>query len=149
MNHSTYSFLDLSGAIAHKKYAAFTFSGKGVGSVTISMSTEKTAHDVAADGSVMVSKVAGNNGTITIQCQQTSEVHKWLLAWYTWLMAADTKHWANTGATLRNSSDGTSHLITGISPQKVPDKAYQAQGQMVSWVLMAAEIHSLSPEKGA
>ena len=142
--HTTYSFLDLAGAIAHELLGAYTFTGEGVGQVTVSMTTDKSAHEVAADGSVMVSKVAGDNGNITIQCQQTSNVHKWLLAAYNSLMIADTDQWARMGATLRNTSDGTSHVIQGISFQKVPDKSYQAQGQMVSWVLMAADIQSVT-----
>jgi hypothetical protein len=92
----------------------------------------------------MVSKQAGNNGQITISCQQTSDVHKWLLGWYNYLVIAGTEEWAQSSALLRNTADGTSHVITGISPQKVPDKQYQAQGQRVSWVLMAADIQSLT-----
>jgi len=142
MSTTTYSFLDLSGSIAHPTIGTYLFAGEGVGEVNITMATEKTAHDVAADGSVMVSKIAGNNGSITIHAQQTSELHKWLLDWYNDLMSADTSEWAQTGATLRNVSDGTSHVCTGISPQKIPDKAYQPQGQKVTWVLMAADIQS-------
>lgn len=144
MRNTTYSFLDLSGAVAHPGVGAYTFTGEGVGSVVVSMTTEKTAHDVAADGSVMVSKIAGNNGTVTVTCQQTSNIHKWLMAWYNYLILADTDEWAQTSALLRNTSDGTSHVISGISPQKVPDKTYQSQGQNVSWVLMAADIQSVN-----
>lgn len=141
---STYSFLDLSGAIAHPSLGAYTFTGEGVGELTVAMSTERTAHDVAADGSVMVSKIAGNNGTISLSVQQTSSVHKWLLNWFNYLVQAPTGEWAQTSAALRNTADGSSHIITGISPQKVPDKPYQSQGQRVTWVLMAAEIQNLN-----
>ncbi len=144
MRHTTYSFLDLSGAIAHPQLGAYTFTGEGVGEVVIAMSTDKTAHDVGADGSIMVSRIAGDNGTITVKCQQTSLVHKWLLAAFNALKAADVDQWAQMAATLRNTSDGTSHVITGISFNRIPDKSYQAQGQMISWVLMAADIQSLT-----
>lgn len=141
---TTYSFLDLAGAVAHPDLGAYEFTGEGVGEVVIAMTTEQTTHDTAADGSVMVSKVAGDNGTVTITCQQTSNVHKWLLAAYNALKVADVSAWAQMAATLRNVSDGTSHVITGISFQKVPDKSYKAQGQQVSWVLMAANIQSVT-----
>lgn len=143
MKTSTYSFLDLSGAIAHPLFGAFVFTGEGAGEVSVSMATERTAHDLAADGSVMVSKLAGRNGTITVSAQQTSDLHKWLLAWFNFLELADTSEWAKTAVTLRNTADGTSHFANGVSPQKVPDKPYQAQGQRVTWVLMAAEIINL------
>jgi hypothetical protein len=141
---STYSFLDLSGAIAQADMGAYTFTGEGVGEVVVTMATERTAHDTASDGSIMVSKIAGNSGNISITVQQTSDVHKWLLLWYNYLVIADTSKWASTTAALRNTTDGTSHIITGLSPQKVPDKQYQAQGQRVTWVLMAADIQSLT-----
>lgn len=144
MSTTTYSFLDLAGALAHPTVGAYLFTGAGVGEVNVTMATEKTTHDVAADGSVMVSKVAGNNGTITIHAQQTSDLHKWLLDWYNALLLGPVSDWAMTAATLRNSSDGTSHVATGMSPQKIPDKAYQAQGQKVTWVLMAADIQSMT-----
>lgn len=141
---TTYSFTDLSGAIAHPALGAYTFTGEGAGEISVSMTTERTAHDVAADGSVMVTKIAGNNGSISIAVQQTSPIHQWLLNWYNYLVAADTSQWAQSALTLRNTVTGDSHVCTGVSPQKVPDKSYQAQGQRVTWVLMCADIQNLT-----
>jgi hypothetical protein len=142
--NTTYSFLDLSGAIA-SPIGAYVFTGEGIGEggVNVAMAMDRTAHDVGADGSVMVSKMAGNNGTITISVQQTSDLHKWLLNWYNALIVGDTSLWAATAMTLRNTVNGTSHLVTGISPGKVPDLPYQRQGQNISWQLMAADIQSV------
>ncbi len=141
--YTTYSFLDLSGALVHPDLGAYIFTGQGTGQVTVTMDTERTAHNVAADGTVMVSKIAGHNGKIQIQCQQTSNVHKWLLAAENALYIADTDAWAEMSAALRNSSDGTSHIITGMSFGKVPDKVYQPEGQMVTWTLWAANIQNI------
>ena len=47
-------------------------------------------------------------------------------------------------ATRSASTEGTSHTASGISPQKVPDKPYQAQGQKVTWVLMCADVQSIT-----
>lgn len=143
MNHTTYSFLDLSGAIAHPDLGAYLFTGQGVGTVTVAYETERTQHDTAADGVIMVSKIAGHNGKVTVECQQTSDLHKWLLAAANALYIAPTAGWAQMSATLRNTSDGTSHIITGISFGKIPDKAYAAAGGKVSWVLWSANIVSL------
>ena len=142
---TTYSFTDLSGVIAHQLVGSYIFTGQvGAGSVGVSMATEKTAHDVAADGSVMVSKIPGNNGQVTIEAQQTSDLHKWLLAAFNIILNADTSDWAAMAITLRNVSDGTSHICNGVSFQKMPDKGYQAQGQRVTWVMMAADIQSIN-----
>ena len=143
MELTTYSFTDLAGSISHPTFGAYLFDGTGIGSVTISKATDRTAHDIAADGSVMVSKIAGNNGTLTIECQQTSAIHKWLLAWFNVLWQLPTSEWASTSLTLRNSATGTRHIISGVSPQKEPDTPYQSQGQRVSWTLMCAEITNL------
>lgn len=141
---TTYSFLDLAGAVAHPKLGAYSFTGQGVGEVIISMTTDQTTHDLAADGSVMVSRIAGSNGKISIKCQQTSNIHKWLLAGYNYMQIAPVSEWAQMGATLRNTADGTSHVITGMSFTKVPDKSYQAQGQQITWDIMAADIKSVT-----
>lgn len=142
-SQTTYSFADLAGSISHPSAGSFIFDGTGVGSVTVTKTTDRTVHDIAADGSVMVSKIAGNNGTITIECQQTSSTHKWLLAWFNALWALKTEEWAATSITLRNTATGTRHICSGVSPQKEPDTPYQAQGQHVTWVLMCAEITNL------
>lgn len=143
-DYTTYSFLDLSGALVHPSLGAYIFTGQGVGQVTVTMTQERTAHSLGADGTVMVSKMAGHNGQIQIQCQQTSKVHKWLTAAENAVYIADTDQWASMTATLRNTSDGTTHIITGMSFGKVPDKVYQAEGQMVTWTLWAANIQSLA-----
>lgn len=142
MSTKTYSFLDLSGAIATPT-GAYTFTGMGVGEVDISMTETRTVHDVAADGSVMVTKQAGNQGTISITCQQVSDLHKWLLAQYNMLITGPPNLWAQMAILMRNVTDGTSHSATGVSFQKVPDKKYGKQGGSVTWILMAADVQSL------
>jgi len=142
MRHSTYSFLDLAGAIANPTFPGgpFIFTGEGVGTVTVSMSTDRTAHDVAADGSIMVSKIPGNNGQITIECQQTSLANKYLTELYNWLITKSATVWATSAIVLRNITDGTNHVATGVSFGKIPDKTYTSQGGKVSWTLYATDI---------
>ncbi|TWH46332.1 phage protein [Sporomusa sp. KB1] len=140
---STYSFLDLTGNIVHPSVGAYTFTGQGIGEMTIAMATDRTAHDVAADGAVMVSKLAGENGIITIQAQQTSSLHNWLMNWYNYLYLADTDEWTQTTILIRAPKMGRSHVGIGVSPQKVGDTPYQAQGQRVTWPLMCADLKTL------
>lgn len=142
MEHTTYSFLDLTGALSHPELGSYIFTGQGVGSVTVTYKTEKSDHNVAADGVVMVSKMAGFNGQLDIQCQQTSALHKWLVKAANKLFDLPTDQWAQMSATLRNTSDGTSHIITGISFGSQPDKAYADKGALVKWSLWAADIRS-------
>ena len=137
---STYSFLDVVGSIHCDLLDDYTFTGKGVGSITISKSTERTQHDIAADGSVMVSKIAGNNGTVTIEVQQTSPLNIWLNKWFQTLWNSKTSKWADTTILIQNTHLGTSHVCMGVSPSKEPDTPYQSQGGRVTWQLMCADI---------
>lgn len=147
MSYTTYSFKDLSGGFAHPLAGIFTFGGEiGAGQITVHMATEKTAQDVAADGTVQISAIAGDNGTVTIEVQQTSSFHIFLLDWANIiknnLNNNDISNWATASLLLRNVTNGTSHIITGISPQNIPDKVYAKQGGNINWVLMAGDIQS-------
>ena len=146
---TTYSFKDTSGAFTHPLAGAFPFSGQiGAGQFTISMSTEKSVHDVASDGAVMVSAISGDNGNVSIEVQQTSDFHAFLLAWYNTIKTAmdngDVTTFASATLTLRNIVDGSTHICRGITPSKVPDKVYAAQGQRITWTLMCADIQNVT-----
>lgn len=134
-----YGFGDVTASFA---YGGRTKSstGAGIGSIGISMAGDKTAHDVAADGAVMVSKLAGKNGTITIAIQQTSELHEWLMTWYKHIDSGALSEFASMTITITSKNLGVATVCTGVSPQKLADRNYQAQGQHVTWTLMAAEI---------
>lgn len=140
MKTTTYSFADVVLIVSHPAVGQFTFTGEGVGSCSISRSNDVTQHDLAADGSVMVSKILAKNGTLTINIQQTSEGHKFLKRWLAYITNAETNEWAQASAVLRNPSLGETINMQGVSPQKRADVSYQSAGQQVAWSLMCAEI---------
>lgn len=140
MSYTTYSFADVSMVISHPSVGQFVATGAGLGSISTSMAQDRSAHDLSADGSVMVSKIKGRNGNHTISVQQTSELNKWLLKLYNYLEQAPTSEWAGIKIIIRASAMQDLIRSTGVSFQKLPDKPFQAQGQQVSWVLMAADI---------
>lgn len=145
---TTYSFKDLSGAFTSPVAGAFIFSGEiGQGRVVVANTTEHGQMDTAPDGTVMPVYVAGDAGTITIECQQTSVIHKFLLNWFnivnTLAKGGDVSNWATASALLRNLVDGSSHTATGISPQKVPDKTYVTNGTNITWMLLVANLLNL------
>jgi len=109
----TYSFLD---CVLNLAFAtgAYTITGKGIGKVTVSMTQERTAIDAAADGNIMISKIAGNHGTLTLELQQTSDAHKFMLGMYNALVIAPPSLWAQGVGLLRCTSDSTSHSFTGL-----------------------------------
>jgi hypothetical protein len=145
MQKSTYSFLDSVCVFAHPLAGApIVITGEGAGRITIAMTSERTDMNVAADGTVMVSKMAGNTGTITIEVQQTSSAYKKILMLFNQVWNAETGAWATGTITIRNTSDGTGHICTGVAYVKMGEKTYERQGRMVSWTLMAADIQSIA-----
>jgi hypothetical protein len=143
---TTYSFRDLTGAITNPLIDTIQLTGGnvGVGSITINMATQRTEQDVAADGAVMPTYIAGDNGDVSIEVQQTSGLHHTLLSLYNQLKTAadggDVSNWAATAITFRTLLDGSHHVITGVSFQKIPPKPYAAHGAKVTWTLMACNI---------
>ena len=136
----TYSFTDLALTINCPGVGSFSFNGTGVGSVSVQMSNDRTAHDVAADGSIMVSKIKARNGLIAISCQQTSDIHAWLSKWFNYLETSDSSQYETTNMSLISATMGDKINATRVCPQKQADRPYQAQGQQVTWNLMAADI---------
>ncbi len=140
MKFTTYSFEDVTTSFQHNGVGAASSTGAGLGSIAIAMAGDRTVHDAAADGKIMISKVNCKNGTITLTMQQTSELHKYLLKWYNYVDVANSSEWAAMVITIKSNNLGDITTCTGVSPQKLPDRPYQAQGQQVTWNLMAAEI---------
>lgn len=140
MSYSTYSFDDVTMVISHPAVGQFNTSGAGLGSINTTMTTERSAHDVAADGSIMISKIKGRNGAHMIVAQQTSTLHQWLTKLYNYLETAPTREWAKTKIVIRSPSMKNLTTSTGVSFTKLADVPYQAQGQQVTWNLMAADI---------
>jgi hypothetical protein len=145
---TTYSFKDLSGAITSVLAGAFPFAGQlGVGRITVEYTTDHGALETAADGTVLPAFIAGRAGRITIEVQQTSAFHKYLLMWHnlhvTLASNGDISQWAGTALLMRNTLDGSSHEALGVFPTKIPDKAYAASPTMITWTLLCANLNSL------
>jgi len=140
-----YSYKDVSLAFVHPLVPSLYLTGEqGSGQIVISNSTDHTVHAVAADGTTMVSYVAGNPGHLTLEMQQTSTLNLALLAWFNAVkIAADAggvSDWASATVIVRSLLDGAVHTLLGVSPLKVPDKTYAAQGGNITWTLMAATV---------
>ncbi|WP_088832732.1 phage protein [Paenibacillus tyrfis] len=140
MPHSTYSFSDVTMVISHPSVGQYVATGAGLGSISTIMTNDRTTHDVSADGSVMVSKIKARNGSHSISVQQTSDLNRWLLKAYNYLEMAPTNQWAGMTILIRSPQMQDLMTSTGVSFQKLPDKPYQAQGQQITWNLMATDI---------
>jgi hypothetical protein len=136
----TYSFTDCSLVLSHPSLGMLTVIGKGIGSISINMTGDRTAMDVAADGRVMVSKIKDRRATATVQILQASEVNRDLLKWYNYLETAPASEWAAASGVLNAPVTGEQIVMTDIAFQKLPDRSYGAQGnQQQTWNLMIAD----------
>lgn len=138
----TYSFEDCILNLAFPR-GSMVLTGKGIGDMTVQMAQERSVMEAAADGNVMISKVAGNHGSLSLNIQQTSDAHKFLLQQFNALVAGPPSIWAQGAGILRCLSDSTTHTFAGMCFQKLGDKPYQKQGQNVQWVILCGDIQSV------
>lgn len=142
---STYAFKSIVGAFTDPDVGVYTFAGQeGVKHITIVNATDRTVHDTAADGTVMVSYVSGASGAFEVECQQNSSLNQFLVDWanakFTLSENGDSTTFASAAIKVQDIVSGASHTLTGVSPLKVPDKPYGASGASVTWRLMAANV---------
>ncbi len=146
---ATYSFKALTGILINPNFGVtipLTGGNIGAGEFIVSMTTDRSAQDVAADGTVMVSYIAGANGKLSIKVQESSILHQALLGLMNLATQAadndDPTGWAATTISFRMLTDGSQHLLQGCSFTKIPDKPYAAAGQEITWELMVANVVS-------
>ena len=142
-DQSTYSFTDIVATIKHPSYGSYSLQGEGIGDITVSKATDRSTHDVASDGSIMTSKIAGNNGSVAINAQQTSYLHEWLQGLFNFLWQADTGEWAHIEMTIECPKMNKMFYCNGGAFVKEPDEPFQAQGQRVAWTLLFADIQRI------
>ena len=147
---ATYSFKALTGVLRNPVLSVtIPFTGKnlGLGGITIRMAAMRTVHETGVDGAVIPLYVAGDNGEVDIEVQQSSTLNSSLLSLYNrLLMAAQSGKyigWASTSILFTFGPDGSQHNLTGMSFEKFPDKPYQSAGQKVTWKMLAANINSV------
>jgi hypothetical protein len=146
MDIRTYSFGDIHGVIAHPTFGSFDLVGKSIGNggINIEALTDKSVHNVSADGRVMISKIAGDNASMTIRVQQDSNFHKFLLGLYNYLNASDASLWAQAASTFRAPTLGETNILQGVTFQKRAGQPYESQAQMVSWAFLVADWQLLT-----
>jgi hypothetical protein len=155
-NPAIYSFKDVTVSIINPAIGeAFVTSGQvGLAELHLSQSTQRTIIEMAADGTAMISYIAGDNGTFTLMVQQTSIIYQFLLNLFNLLKVAadggDPSNWAATVIQVKSLTDGSLHLMTGVGFDKIPDKPYMKQGQNIPWGFQAAYIQTTTlPQLGA
>lgn len=143
MADTTYSFADYNITVV-SPIGTYSVQGNGIGSATVTMATTKSVHSVGADGSVMTSKIAGDNGTVAIQVQQTSGLNTFMTKLYNTLKAAPSSVWTSTQILITNSVQKEVCTCIGCSPENLPEKPMQAEGQLITWTWLAQNIQQVA-----
>lgn len=141
MATTTYSFSDVKIVLQFPGYPSYTVNGQGTGDISITYANDNSAHNLAADGSVMVSRIRAENGAMSLNVQQTSPLHNWLKGVFNYLNNPQTASalWASGVVTVSSPNGGFENInLTGVSFTKRADQPYQQQGQMVTWNFMYA-----------
>lgn len=140
MTYSTYAFEDVNCIISHPSVGSYSFNGKGVGSITIAKANDMTQHDVAADGSVMASKIRAGNGTLTLAVQQTSAGAAFLRKLNAYVDTAHSSEFTRATVSVTCKEQGINITCSGVSPQKSPDTGFAQAGAQISFAYMAQKI---------
>lgn len=143
MADTVYSFKDYNITFV-SPIGTYSVQGEGAGSVTVTMSTTKSVHSVGADGSVMTSKIAGDNGMVAVSVQQTSGLNTHLTKLYNLLKSSPSSVWASTQILITNNVQKEVCTCLGCSPENLPEKPMQAEGQMITWNWLAQNIQQVA-----
>jgi Protein of unknown function (DUF3277) len=142
---TTYAYKSIVGSFSDPDVGVYPFAGQeGIKHVTIGSATDRTAHDTASDGTVMVSYVSGASGYAEFECQQNSSLNQFLVNWanakFTESEGGGAQFFAAASIKIVDLLSGANHTLTGVSPLKIPDKPYGPSGASVTWRLMAANV---------
>ena len=140
MKTTVYSFADVKAVMYHQDVGQCVLSSQGLGKISISMSGDLSSHTATADGYVVVNRLKNNHGTITIEVPQNSSSDEYLRKWAKYLTNAASYLFALTALNSVDSMGRFTIYCENVTPQKIPDRVYDATSGMVSWVLLAAVI---------
>lgn len=147
MAQSTYAYRNVVGSFTDPDVGVYIFQGQvGVKHLMISNTMDRGVIDIAADGAAMVSYIAGANGGVQIEMQQTSSLHQFFTNWAnTKFTNADNGNADNFAAAAMCVTDLLTletKTLTGVFPVKIPDVPYGDRGATVTWQLLAANVVS-------
>jgi hypothetical protein len=139
--NTTYDFTSISNTISHPLQGQNQVTGEGIGSVTVTMTDDRTKMDVAADGAVMISKIHSGIGSVAYEIQQTSALNQWLINVYNAVDILDPSYWAQFNISINELySNGIKITASGAAFQKLPDHKNAQNGDNVTWTFLCANI---------
>jgi hypothetical protein len=141
MLNTTYDFVSISCVVSHPSIGQQQTTGQSIGTITVSMTNDRTKMDVAADGNVMTSKIYSSIGTVVIEIQQTSVLNQWLTNVYNSVDIMGDDNWAQFQIVINELYDnGIKTTASAAAFQKLPDRKNAQNGDTVTWTFLCANI---------
>ena len=137
MKHTTYSFddIDFTITLADESY---TMAGDGIGELTYEYLPTTSVQDVAADASVMTSKIIARNARFTFSTQQTSFLHKYFISKFNDLNNRSTEDWAEGTVVITDRLNNIIIRAEHLAFEKPAGATFAAEGGRTSWPFVAA-----------
>ena len=129
---NVYSLPDCRTVLYHPDVGTASLHQCGHGKISVS---------AAADGYVVVNKLKNTSGTITLEIPQNSLGNWFLRRWARWQKnSQDPSRMALGTLTIQDAAGGFCIVCTGVTLQKVPDRAFDRTGTNLTYTLLAATI---------
>ena len=137
---TVYSFSDVRVVLYHPNVGQCVLSSQGLEKTSIAASGDLSSHTATADGYVVVNRLKSSHGMITLEVPQNSSADEFLRKWARYLKHTESYLFAQTALNIVDSAGNFTVTCEGVTPQKIPDRTYDAACGMVSWVLLAATV---------
>ena len=141
MAYNVYSLPDTRTVLYHPDVGTANLHQCGHGKITVSAAGDLTSHTMTADGYVVVNRLKSTSGTVTIEVPQNSVGDWFLRRWARWQKnSQDPSRMALGTLTIQDAAGGFCIVCTGVTLQKVPDRAFDRTGTNLTYTLLAATI---------
>ena len=137
---TVYSFSDVKVVMYHPNVGQSVLSSQGLGKISIAASGDLSSHTATADGYVVVNRLKSAHGMITLEVPQNSSADEFLRKWARYLRHTESYLFAQSALNIVDTAGSFTITCEGVTPQKIPDRTYDAACGMVSWVLLAASV---------
>ena len=137
---TVYSLADVRVVLYHQDVGQSVLSSEGIGKISVAYSGDISSHTATADGYVVVNRLRSSNGMITLEVPQNSSADEFLRKWSRFLRNARSGQFALSTLNIVDAAGGFTVYCEGVTPQKIPDRAYDCTSGTVSWVLLAADV---------
>ena len=137
---AVYSLADVRVVLCHPDVGQCVLSSQGAGKITISWAGDLSSHTATADGYVVVNRLRTSHGMVTIEITQNSSADEFLRRWVRYLKNAPSAVFAASTLNLVDAAGGFTVSCRGVTPRKIPDRAYDQTSGNLTWTFLAESI---------